>query len=300
MTNYKSFKILQSGQITIFFSTVVVIMITLMAFIINIGIFVKAKINLQNATDAAAYAGASVQARQLTNIGYLNWEMRNTYKEWMFKYYVLGGLNLRGVSGISPAGCASSLSTSGMDFTMCPYQTGAKAATDSYNFPSVCVDFAGIGSVGLCTKYLVPGLPRFKSSNVLGMDETTNAFVDTIVSQKSNDCTKRSELNFMTANLWAYNVADNVDPGLSNIKDQAPEIAANRSGAFPKAFELALRIRSLEAQVNRPPYSKVCIQEGASPDCNSGIETLISSESTPSNERIYKAFFSGYRNLGSF
>ena len=89
------------GQMTIFFATTILALITFIAFIINIGIFVKAKINLQNAVDAAAFAGASVQARQLSNISYLNWEMRNVYKEWMFKNYVLGNLSLDEISGPS-------------------------------------------------------------------------------------------------------------------------------------------------------------------------------------------------------
>ena len=38
------------------------------------------------------------------------------------------------------------------------------------------------------------------------MDETTNAFVDGIVAEKSRDCSERTKLNFLTANLWAYNV----------------------------------------------------------------------------------------------
>ena len=37
------------------------------AFVINVGLFVKAKINLQNATDASAFEGAAVQARQMTD-----------------------------------------------------------------------------------------------------------------------------------------------------------------------------------------------------------------------------------------
>lgn len=279
-----------AGQVTIFFATTIIIMITLMAFIINIGVFVKAKINLQNATDAAAYAGASVQARQLTNIAYLNWEMRNIYKEWMFKYYVLGGINLSGV-----------VNTSGtsMNFTMDSYQTGTRPAFDSFNFPSACIDFASTGSVGLCTKYMIPGLPRFKSSQVLGMSETTNAFIDAIVAQKNNDCTERSQINFYTVNTWAYNVTDLDSGSVNNMRDLAPEIAAGRLGAFPQAFEVALRIRNLEAQVNKPAYSGVCDSSGNHPNCSVKIGDLIGSDPTPSNERIYKAFYSGFRNLGS-
>ncbi len=143
------------GQMTIFFATSVLVLITFIAFIINIGIFVKAKINLQNAVDAAAYAGASVQARQLSNIAYLNWEMRNNYKEWMFKTYVLGNLSLPQVSGNS---------TNPVKFTMEPWSTGAGTVQDGYNVPSVCLDFSASGNVAVCKKALIPGLPRFASS----------------------------------------------------------------------------------------------------------------------------------------
>jgi Flp pilus assembly protein TadG len=74
-----------------------VVFISIIAFVINVGLFVKAKINLQNATDASAWAGAAVQSRQLSKIAYLNWEMRNIYKEWMYKYYVVGSMNTPGV-----------------------------------------------------------------------------------------------------------------------------------------------------------------------------------------------------------
>lgn len=273
------------GQISIFFSTTVIVMITFMAFIVNIGMFVKAKINLQNATDAAAYAGASVQARQLTNIAYMNWELRNIYKEWMFKYYVIGSLNINGV--LNPIGGT-------MNFTMASFNRTVTTAIDEYNFPSTCVDFSSSGGVGLCTKYLVPGLPRFEASNVLGMDETTNAFVDSIVAEKADDCSLRTKLNFLTANTWAYNVKTDND-SLKNIKDEAPEIGPDRMGAFPQAIEVAFRIRNLEAQVNQPPLNNVCMRTSDGVDCSIPIDELNS----PSKERTLKALLSGWRNLGT-
>lgn len=278
------------GQITIFFSTVVLILITFMAFLVNIGVFVKAKINLQNATDAAAFAGASVQARQLSNIAYMNWELRNVYKEWMFKYYILGGLGLQDVSN-GPQGSLS-------NFRMQSYATSStNVGRDSYNFPSVCIDFAGTDSVGLCTKYLVPGLPRFDPNNVIGIDETTNALVDALSAEKQKDCSSRSNINYATNVVWAYNVLNDDN---SSIAAAAPEIGVERPGAFPKAFEIALRIRNLEAQVNTPPNTQgVCAIESEGVNCGSSIDTLQSNTGSPSQERIYKAFYSAIRNIGS-
>lgn len=278
------------GQITIFFATTMLVVISFIAFIINIGIFVKAKINLQNAVDAAAYSGAAVQARQLTNIAYLNWEMRNVYKEWMFKYYVLGNLNIDDVAG------GASGTT---DFTMRSYDLGTNKAKDNYNFPSVCLDFAQAGGVSVCTNYTVAGLPRFEPVVVSGSaDETLNTMMDTLVSEKSKDCSNRSAINYAITSLWAFNVKQNEQNAL---QQRAPQVASNRPGAFPTAFELAVRMRNLEAQVNKAPYSGVCYETNSMNNsfCSQKIEEILSSNRSASNERVLKAFYSGFRNLGS-
>jgi len=290
----KNVSIIQNskGQMSVFFSTTILVLITFMGFIINVGIFVKAKINLQNAVDASAFAGAAVQARQITNIGYLNWEMRNIYKEWMFKYYVIGNLNIADIAG-SPG--------TNSDFTMESYQAGPNTATDSYNFPSVCIDFADTGGTGLCRRYMIPGLPEFDSSAVFGLTETTNAFINALKSGKAEACSARTSLNYAAAHLWAYNVNVEAEAGQINLKDVAPQIAPDRTGAFPAAFEMAIRIRNLEVQVNTPPQtSGVCLDQGLGVNCAQTITDYISGlGQSPSAERLNKAFYSGSRNLGS-
>jgi hypothetical protein len=274
------------GQISIFFATTVLILITFIAFIVNIGIFVKAKMNLQNAVDASAYAGASVQARQLTNIAYLNWEMRNVYKEWLFKQYILGNLNLddvtNGASGTT-------------DLRMAPYSSGTADVQDGYNIPSICVDYEASGNVTSCAKAMVPGLPRFSSTNVLGLEETMDTFMDAIGGEKAKNCADRTNINYLTAFTWAFNILE----ANTTSTQRAPDVLTDRPGAFPRALELAFRIRQLEAQVNKKPYDQgVCIGTGVS--CGGGdINSLIAGDLTPSNERVYKAFYSGFRNLGS-
>jgi Flp pilus assembly protein TadG len=278
------------GQITIFFATTMLVVISFIAFIINIGIFVKAKINLQNAVDAAAFSGAAVQARQLTNIAYVNWEMRNVYKEWMFKYYVLGNLNIEDVANGA---------SGNTNFTMAPYKLATNNAEDKYNVPSVCLDFAQAGGVSLCTNYTVAGLPRFEPVAVAGAtDETLNTMMDTLVAEKGKDCANRSAINYSITALWAYNVKQNDSNALQLA---APQVASDRPGAFPTAFELALRMRNLEAQVNRAPYSGICYatNDFNKDFCTSKIEDVVASDRAASNERVLKAFYSGFRNLGS-
>ena len=61
----------------------------LIAMVVNIGFLVAAKINLQNATDLAAYAGAAQQARYLSEIGKWNYEMRRNYKAMAYDYMIV-------------------------------------------------------------------------------------------------------------------------------------------------------------------------------------------------------------------
>ena len=200
---------------SVFLAVIMVIIVGLMAFIINIGLFVKAKINLQNAVDAAAYSGAAVQARQLTNIAYMNWEMRNIYKEWMFKYYVLGQLSLPDTKNPRSDGT--------MDFRLPPListlniPSGSSILNkpeykqrDPWNIPSICIDFAG--TYKLCNTYSLPGLPLFQSLGLPGTDEIKQAFLQTMQTEKSKDCSVRSQLNFLVANQWSYGLGTNTPP----------------------------------------------------------------------------------------
>lgn len=284
----------EQGQISIFFASSVIVLISIIAFIVNIGLFVKAKINLQNATDAAAYAGAATQGRMLNRIGYLNWDMRNTYKEWMYKYWVLGNLNIDQVG--NPALATNNFINFGMEKDT--FTSVAGGESDIYNFPSVCLQYAGVPT-NVCKKYSLPGIPRFEPTNLIGIDETTSSFIDAIVREKSDDCSKRSRLNYNVATLWAYQVVDTNPSDAQNAFADAPQIAANRPGAWPVAVEQAIRVRNLENAVNRAPIAGICAGQGAGAgSCAIDIGSL-SQQKHYGNERPIKAFWSGLRNLGN-
>lgn len=265
------------GQLSIFMGITLIIVMSMLAFVINVGLFVKAKINLQNATDAAAFSGAATQARQLTNIAYANWELRNTYKEWMFKYYVLGQLGLMPYnlkdSNISGKGTVNFLLPT-------PPITGI-TDFDKYNIPSICIH--NNSKTNICPIYALPGIPRFPAIGVAGISEIHEAFVNKLVEEKGKDCSRRSKANFLTALTWAYGAGGGIS------MPDAPLVATNRPGAWPEALELAFRIRNLEMIVNRPPVSDMNRQtvdqlQGQAPEI-------------AFNERPMKAFWSAYRNL---
>jgi hypothetical protein len=282
----------EQGQISIFFSASLVVLISIVAFVINVGLFVKAKINLQNATDAAAFAGAAVQSRQLSQIGYLNWEMRNIYKEWMYKYYVVGSLNINDVE--NPSGNDSMSYRLETDVNAI---TGSRA-DDYYNFPAVCIHIA-TSRTNICKRYAIPGLPEFGSSNLPGAEEASRAFMDALIATKTADCVERTKLNMLVASTWAFNVlSDDYDNSLAG---RGPAILSNRMGAWPAAVELAMRMRNLEYVMNRPPEKLgVCANPGSSADirCGKSINE-VTADNALGNERISKAYYSGYRNLGN-
>jgi hypothetical protein len=255
-----------------------IIVMSMLAFIINIGLFVKAKINLQNATDAAAFSGAATQARQLTNIAYANWELRNTYKEWMFKYYVLGQL------GLVPYNLKDD-KISGkqkVNFLLPTPPISGVTDYDKYNIPSICIH--NNSKTNICPIYALPGIPRFPAIGVAGISEIHEAFVNKLVEEKGKDCGRRTQANFLTALTWAYGAG-----GGTSIPD-APLVATNRPGAWPEALELSFRIRNLEMIVNRPPVAEMTLKN---------IQQFQGqAEEIGLNERPMKAFWSAYRNLG--
>jgi len=266
------------GQLSIFMGITLILVMSMLAFIINVGLFVKAKINLQNSVDAAAFSGAAVQARQLTNIAYANWELRNTYKEWMFKYYILGQLgqmpyNLKET-------CISGKNV--VDYRLPTPPISGFAPFDKYNVPSICIH--NNSKTNICPMFALPGIPRFPAVAVAGIAEIHEAFVTKLVEEKGKDCSRRSKANFLTALTWAYG------SGIGDMPE-APLVVTNRPGAWPEALELAMRIRNLEMIVNRPAVAD--IQRKTIGDLQMGAGREIGF-----NERPLKAFWSAYKNLG--
>lgn len=267
------------GQLSIFMGITLIIVMSMLAFIINVGLFVKAKINLQNAADAAAFSGAATQARQLTNIAYANWELRNTYKEWMFKYYVLGQLGLMAApNNLSDSNIGGNGS---VRFDLRNPDINGTNEFDKYNIASICIH--NNSKTNICPIYALPGIPRFPAIGVAGISEIHEAFVNKLEEEKGKDCSRRSKANFLTALSWAYG------SGLLDIPE-APLVAANRPGAWPQSLELSFRIRNLEMIMNRPPVAEMT---------RANINQLEDqAREIGLNERPIKAFWSAYRNLG--
>lgn len=270
----------ESGQVSIFLSITLIVVFTLVAFITNVGLFVKAKINLQNAVDSAAWSGAAVQARQLSNIGYLNWEMRNTFKEWMFKYYVMGQMS-------NTRTHPTNLTGDRVDFRLKRFDPSGSSFGDRYNLPSVCIHFGS--SHNICDVYQIPGLPRFKVAGLPNVSEQFEAAINAFVEQKAKNCSDRTAYNFAAAMNYAFST------GKQSLTD-VPIVAAYRPGAWMQSMELALRMRNLEMILNRPPVTDgICLN-----GCTENESSLIANDQSYGfaiNERPYKAYKAAMRTI---
>jgi hypothetical protein len=80
----------QNGQVAIFVAIVFQILFVFFAMVINVGLLVHHKINLQNSVDLAAYYGAMKQAEALNLIGHVNYQIRQSFKLLTFRYRHLG------------------------------------------------------------------------------------------------------------------------------------------------------------------------------------------------------------------
>lgn len=80
----------EKGQIALFVAIIFQIIFVLFALIINVGLLVHHKINLQQSTDLAAYYGAMKQAEILNVIGHINYQMRQAWKLFTWRYRIAG------------------------------------------------------------------------------------------------------------------------------------------------------------------------------------------------------------------
>ncbi|WP_374073612.1 Tad domain-containing protein [Bdellovibrio bacteriovorus] len=80
----------KSGQVTIFVALIFQILFLFFAIVINVGLLVHHKVNLQNSVDLAAYYGAMKQAQTMNAIAHTNYQIRQSWKLLTWRYRILG------------------------------------------------------------------------------------------------------------------------------------------------------------------------------------------------------------------
>ena len=80
----------RKGQVALFIALAFQILFVFFAMIINVGLLVHHKINLQNSVDLAAYYGAAKQAENMNAIAHMNYQIRQSWKLLAWRYRMLG------------------------------------------------------------------------------------------------------------------------------------------------------------------------------------------------------------------
>jgi hypothetical protein len=78
------------GQIALFVALIFQVLFIFFAMVINVGLLVHHKINLQNSVDLAAYYGAMKQADNMNAIAHINYQIRQSWKLLAWRYRMLG------------------------------------------------------------------------------------------------------------------------------------------------------------------------------------------------------------------
>ncbi|NDD91094.1 hypothetical protein EBZ37_03300, partial [bacterium] len=243
------------------------------------------KINLQNAADVAAYAGAATQARQLDAIGALNYDLRRNYKRFLYRYISFGNIN-------RPDRRSGS-----------QYSFEAQRSSQVNNFvnlgvPAVCLVFKP--NDNYCRIYnlesiQVSGRPNFLDAIGAALGQV----LDNLEQIRRKNCGALTVSNILALTLWLYNT----DPeGIQNLINTvysdaesrlALQTVANVSqglGVIPRNKITLQRIMTLQNEfLNHPAEENVD---------NGRAEAMESSLNPMIFERTVLAYKSARRTLG--
>ncbi len=273
------------GQVSLLIGVMMFSFITFFAFVVNTGMLVSAKINLQNAADLAAFSGASVQARQLDTISLINYEMRRQYKRFLYRYYVLGNLSQKSFPRPG-AGVGTLWSPDG---------------SKPLGVPSVCLIYDQTDN--FCQIAVLQAIPIPPSNPLNSINEVLRANLLRFEQIRTNNCAQIGKLNRKALALWLYNT----DPDLAyfdaagadeNAKKQLKILKglARGLGLVPAELILSSRAQTMAEYINLKPYDAI------GENLAKVMRAAGSSGEMPKAEfeRPVNAFYSAYRTLGEY
>ncbi|MES3038490.1 MAG: Tad domain-containing protein [Bdellovibrionota bacterium] len=131
----------QKGQVAIFIALIFQVLFLFFAMIVNVGMLVHQKVNLQNSVDLAAYYGAMKQAESLNAIAHVNYQIRQSWKLLAWRYRVIGmGGDIENCHPYSKQ--LKDLSNAGEnDSYACNRKDGTTTSIDDYMNASFCATY---------------------------------------------------------------------------------------------------------------------------------------------------------------
>jgi hypothetical protein len=278
-------------------------------FAVNTGLLINAKISVQTAADAAAYAGAAVQARQLNAISYLNYDMRRQFKKFLFRYAYVSSIGNAGF----PANTGGPQSGN-YDFPKLDFTADAAGSRLPLKVPVVCIPIsASVNSTTdtcLSVNYRNTSFDVTQAVGPVGsLNAITQAYLQSVISisQVANDlCSGRSGVNVFTALAWLFRgelnstfIKDLLDRTMAPIPSvtaaEKVEILKRVSplveglGLYPRNLIHLMRIDTLKTFLNEKP-ANVTIDE---------VRSFENAAGADAHERTILAFKSALGNLNS-
>lgn len=211
----------KKGQMAIFIVLIFQILFVLFAMVINIGLIVHDKINLQNSVDLAAYYAAQRQAELLNGIAHQNYQIRQAWKLLSWRYFTLGTSSL--ISDqlshyIHPANPKNSHGPREEDNNGCFIGFKTRRVPDTtrrcQQIPIICIFDLYPWSIGNATRQSfcknltlsMPSLHTSPGTALFGLFGRTNTYIKNANKGITTNCNNASQVHqvFATSILTAF------------------------------------------------------------------------------------------------
>jgi len=192
----------QRGQVAIFVALIFQVLFVFFAMMVNVGLLVHHKINLQNSVDIAAYYGAMKQAEILNVIAHANYQIRQSWKLMVFRYRHLGAYGDITYPG-ARNGAGDQSNTAG---SLVP----AFCITYSpFNFMNANEDYCKYSAQGGTFIIKQPPIPSFVAPNFLGLwafQGVNIAVTQAVQATITKSCEEKQGLSLyaLARFIWAY------------------------------------------------------------------------------------------------
>ncbi|MBN8535506.1 MAG: Tad domain-containing protein [Deltaproteobacteria bacterium] len=206
----KSFLTGNKGQVALFVALSFQVLFLFFAMIINVGLLVNHKINLQNSVDMAAYYGASKQAELLNSIAHINYQMRQSWKLLSWRYRVLGSA---GDDSLHPYDHRHGRIKPEMDIEYSNDPNGPDAALGNFLSPPFCITYNPFNerivpkNESTCKRTLSPTIaqeiirlfnPPSVVASFIGIASVTKAITKNMKDSALSRCEIMGPYNYMT------------------------------------------------------------------------------------------------------
>jgi hypothetical protein len=293
----------ESGQSIILISVVILSFLMFFQFAVSTGLLINAKISVQAAADAAAYAGAATQARQMNAISYLNYDMRQQYKKFLFRYVFIGSMGSANFPN-TPAN-PQLKNAADYDFEKIDYSQSPRGNPKGMNVPVVCIPLTAAGTAN--DNCSVVNLPNTTAglANSLNSAEDLIKQLNNIQSIQNSLCSGQGDMNLLVLMTWLFRSGTST----SSIQSFLTTLSNNQStssqaniatllktidplttglGLYPRNIITLMRINTLLKFINQPAETDIS---------QDSVQGWINAPNAEARERTLQAFQSALANL---